>query len=72
MDPMGVLLTFPSRSCVQVQVPVEATSWEPGHQLFLKYAGIQPRHVDPTSQEGPGTRRGVGNTTHSKSKDHTR
>jgi hypothetical protein len=24
---MGVLLTLPSRSCVQVQVLVEATSW---------------------------------------------
>jgi hypothetical protein len=37
---MGVLLTLPSRSCVQVQVPVEATSWGLGHQLFLRYAGI--------------------------------
>ena len=26
MGPMGVLLTLQSRSCVQVQVPVEATS----------------------------------------------
>jgi hypothetical protein len=37
---MGVLLTLRSRSCVHVQVPVEATSWGPGHQLFLRYAGI--------------------------------
>jgi hypothetical protein len=37
---MGVLLTLHSRSCVQVQVLVEATSWGPGHQLFLRYAGI--------------------------------
>jgi hypothetical protein len=50
MGPMGVLLILPSRSYVQVQVPVEATSWGPGHQLFLRYAGIQPRHVEPTSQ----------------------
>jgi hypothetical protein len=27
MGPMGVLLTLPNRSYVQVQVPVEATSW---------------------------------------------
>jgi hypothetical protein len=47
-----VLLTLLSQSCVQVQVPVEATSWGPGHQLFLRYAGIQPRHVEPTSQRG--------------------
>jgi hypothetical protein len=52
MGPMGVLLTLPSRSCVQVQVPVETTSWGPGHQLFLRYTGIQPRHVEPTSQGG--------------------
>jgi hypothetical protein len=37
---VGVLLTLLSQSCVQVQVPVEAASWGPGHQLFLKYAGI--------------------------------
>jgi hypothetical protein len=37
---MGVLLTLPSRSYVQVQVLVEATSWGLGHQLFLRYAGI--------------------------------
>jgi hypothetical protein len=52
MSPMGVLLTLPSRSCVQVQVPVETTSWGPGHQLFLRYTGIQPRHIEPTSQGG--------------------
>jgi hypothetical protein len=52
MGPMGVLLTLPSRSYVQVQVPVEATSWGPGHQLFLRYPGIQPRHIEPTSQGG--------------------
>jgi hypothetical protein len=50
MGPMGVLLTLPSRSCVQVQVLVEATSWGLGHQLFLRYTGIQPRHVEPTSR----------------------
>jgi hypothetical protein len=49
---MGVLLKLPSQSCVQVQVLVETTSWGPGHQFFLWYAGIQPRHVEPTSQGG--------------------
>jgi hypothetical protein len=29
MGIMGVLLTLPSRSCVQVQVLVEAASWGP-------------------------------------------
>jgi hypothetical protein len=52
MGHVGVLLILPSRSCVQVQVLVEATSWGPGHQLFLRYVGIQPRHVEPTSQGG--------------------
>jgi hypothetical protein len=52
MGYMGALLTLPSRSCVQVQVLVEATSWGPGHQLFLRYTGIQHRHVEPTSQGG--------------------
>jgi hypothetical protein len=37
---MGVLLTLRNRSCVQAQVPFKATSWRPGHQLFLRYAGI--------------------------------
>jgi hypothetical protein len=49
MGLMGVLLTLLSRSCVQGQVPGEATSWRLGHQLFLRYAGIQSRHVEPTS-----------------------
>jgi hypothetical protein len=69
MGPMGVLLTLPSQSCVQVQVPVEATSW--GRcQLFLRYTSIQPRHVKPTSQ-GAKYQGGVGNATHSKDKKHT-
>jgi hypothetical protein len=37
---MGVLLTLCSQSYVQVQFLVEATSWGPRHQLFLRYAGI--------------------------------
>jgi hypothetical protein len=47
---VGVLLMLPSQSCVQAQVPVKATSW--GHcQLFLRYAGLQPRQIKPTSRE---------------------
>jgi hypothetical protein len=67
---MGVLLTLPSRSCVQVQVPVEATSWGPGHQLFLKicwYPALTCRAYIPG---GPSTRRGVDKTTHNKNKHH--
>jgi hypothetical protein len=33
--PVGVLLTLPSRSGVQAQVPVEATSWGPPPNSFL-------------------------------------
>jgi hypothetical protein len=68
---MGVPLTLPSQSCVQAQVPVEATYWRLGHQLFLRYAGIQSRHVEPTIPGGPSTRRGVGNATHNKNKYRT-
>jgi hypothetical protein len=53
---MGALLKLPSQSCVQVQVPVQTISWGPGHQFFLWYAGIPPRHVEPTSQGGPSTK----------------
>jgi hypothetical protein len=35
MGPVGVLLMLPSRSCVQAQVPVEATSWGPPPNSFL-------------------------------------
>jgi hypothetical protein len=64
---MGALLKLPSQGCVQVQVQVETTSWGPGHQFFLKYTGIQPRHVEPTS-EGAKYQGEVGNDTHSKGK----
>jgi hypothetical protein len=35
MGHVGVLLMLPSRSCVQAQVPVEATSWGPPPNSFL-------------------------------------
>jgi hypothetical protein len=35
MGPVGVLLTLPSRSCVQAQVPIDATSWGPPPNSFL-------------------------------------
>jgi hypothetical protein len=50
VGPMGALLKLHSQGCVQVQVPVETTTWGPGHQFSLKYTGIQPRHIEPTSQ----------------------
>jgi hypothetical protein len=46
---MGALLKLPSQGCVLAWVPVETTSWGPGHDFF-KYTGIQPRHVEPTYQ----------------------
>jgi hypothetical protein len=52
---MGALLKLSSKGCVQVRIPFEITSWGPGHQLFLKYTGIQPRHAEPPSQGGQVT-----------------
>jgi hypothetical protein len=49
---MGALLKLPSQDYVQVRVQVEITSWGPCHQFLLKNTGIQPRHVEPTSQGG--------------------
>jgi hypothetical protein len=39
--PVGVLLMLPSQSCVQAQVPVEATSWEPFVGLRGGYASAK-------------------------------
>jgi hypothetical protein len=66
---MGALLKLPSQDYVQVRVLVEITSWGPCHQyqFLLKNTGIQPRHVEPTSQ-GPSTREEVGNNARSKGK----
>jgi hypothetical protein len=51
---MGVLLTLPSRSCVQVQVRVEAASWGPLPTLL----GMLVSSLDASSlhPKGPGTR----------------
>jgi hypothetical protein len=69
VGPVGVLLMLPSQSCVQAQVPVEATSW--GHcQLFLRYASLQPRRIEPTSQ-GAKYQGGIGYTTHNRDKWYT-
>jgi hypothetical protein len=45
MGPMGVLLTLPSRSCVQIQVLVEAASWGPLPTLL----GMLVSSLDTTS-----------------------
>jgi hypothetical protein len=54
VGPMGVLLMLPSRSCVQVQVPVEAASWGPPPTLL----GILVSSLDTSSlhPRGPSTR----------------
>jgi hypothetical protein len=54
MGPMGVLLTLPSQSCVQVQVPVEAASWGPLPTLL----GMLVSSLDTSSlhPRGAGTR----------------
>jgi hypothetical protein len=66
MGPMGVLLKLPSQGCVQVQVPVETTSWGPGHQFL----GILVFSLDTSNLHSRGARyqRGVGNVAHNKDK----
>jgi hypothetical protein len=66
MGPMGVLLMLPSRSCVQVQVPVEATSWGP----FPTLLGMLVSNLDTSSLQPRGARYqgGVGNATHNRDK----
>jgi hypothetical protein len=50
--PMGALLKLSSQGCVQIRILVETTSWGAGHQISLKYTGIQPQHIEPASQGG--------------------
>jgi hypothetical protein len=54
MGPMSALLMLPSRSRVQVQVPVEAASWGP----FPALLGMLVSSLDTSSlpPRGPGTR----------------
>jgi hypothetical protein len=54
MGPVGVLLTLPSQSYVQAQVPVEAASWGSLPTLL----GILVSNLDTSSlhPRGPGTR----------------
>jgi hypothetical protein len=62
---MGVLLTLPSRSCVQVQVPVEAASWWPLPTLL----GMLVSNLDTPSLYPRGARyHGVGSATHNRHK----
>jgi hypothetical protein len=63
---MGVLLTLPSRSYVQVKVPVEAASWGPLPTLL----GMLVSSLDTSSLHPRGARylRGVGSTTHNRGK----
>jgi hypothetical protein len=58
MGPMGVLLTLPSRSCVLGLGPSRGCLLGAVANSF-RYAGIQPRRIEPTSQGGqvPGRSR---------------
>jgi hypothetical protein len=69
MGPKGVLLTHPSRSCVQVQVPVEAASLGPLPTLL----GMLASSLDTSSLHRTGARYqgGVSNTTHNRDKWYT-
>jgi hypothetical protein len=68
MGPMGMLLMLPSRSCVQVQVPVEAASWGP----FPTLLGMLVSSLDTSSLHPKGARYqgGVDNATHNKDKQY--
>jgi hypothetical protein len=60
--PMGVLLTLPSRSCIQVQVPVEAVSWGPLPTLSgILVSSLDTSIIHPTGARYQGR---VGNATH--------
>jgi hypothetical protein len=66
MGPMGVLLTLPSRSCVQVQVPVEAASWEPLPTLLgMLVSSLDTSSLHPRGASDQGR---VGNATHNRDK----
>jgi hypothetical protein len=66
MGPMGVLLTLPSRSCVQTQLQVEAASWGPSPTLLSMLVSS----LDTSSLHPRGARyqEGVGNATHNRDK----
>jgi hypothetical protein len=66
MGPMGVLLTLPSRSYVQVQVPVEAASWGPLPTLLsMLVSSLNTLSLHP---KGSRYQEGVGNATHNRDK----
>jgi hypothetical protein len=64
---MGTLLKLPSQGCVQVLVPVETTSWGPGHRFFLS---ILASSLDMSSlhTRGPGTREKLVTNAYSQGK----
>ena len=66
---MGVLLTLPSQSCVQVQVPVEAASWGPFPTLLgMLVSSLGTSSLHPTGARYQG---GVSDTTHNRDKWYT-
>jgi hypothetical protein len=70
IGPMGVLLMLPSRSCVQAQVPVEATSWGPPPNSFL---GMLVCSLSKSSLHLRGGRHQgrISYTTHNRDKRYT-
>jgi hypothetical protein len=70
MGTVGVLLMLSSRSCVQAQVPVEATSWGPPPNSFL---GMLVCSLDKSSLHPRGARyqRRISYTTHHRDKWYT-
>jgi hypothetical protein len=68
--PVGVLVMLSSRSCVQAQVPVEATSWGPSPNSFL---GMLVCSLDKSSLRPREARYqgGIGYTTRNRDKWYT-
>jgi hypothetical protein len=66
----GCRLMLPSRSCVQAQVPVEATSWGASANSFL---GMLVCSLDKSSLHPRGARYqgGINYTTHNRDKWYT-
>jgi hypothetical protein len=67
---MGVLLTLPNRSCVQVRAQ---SRLPPGGRDTNSFLGMLVSSLDTSSlhPRGAGIKREVDKTTHSKNKHHT-
>jgi hypothetical protein len=63
-DPMGVLLTLPSRSYVQAQVTIEAASW--GLLPTLSGTLVSNLYTSSLHPRGAKYQGGVDNITHNR------